>query len=75
MIFFFGEEKYQILNIILYIIVYIVNSFFSLVFNEIFILNFCSLSYNTKKYIEKREKADIRVSTNSINQSIHSSSE
>ena len=73
--FFFGEEKYQILNIILYIIVYIVNSFFSLVFNEIFILNFCSLSYNTKKYIEKREKADIRVSTNSINQSIHSSSE
>ena len=70
---FFGEENYLLINIIIYCLIYIINSFFSLVFNEIFILNFWSLNYNTKKYIEKRERDDILLSTKNINLSIYSS--
>ena len=54
----FGKNKYQAGNIILYSLIYLINLFFSLVFNEIIILNFCGLEFNTKIKIEKREKKD-----------------
>ena len=44
--------------LILYILIYIINIFFSLVFNEIIILNIFNLNYNTKKYIKKREREE-----------------
>ena len=36
------------------IIAYLINMFFILVFNEIIILNFWKLDYNTKKRIQQR---------------------
>ena len=54
----FGKNNYQTENIILYSLIYLINLFFSLIFNEIIILNFCGLDFNTKIKIEKREKND-----------------
>ena len=70
---FFTNSHYDIFDIIVYMIIYIINFFFSLVFNEIIILNFCNLSYNIKKNIEKREIEDIFYATQNSNQSIVSS--
>ena len=45
-------------NIALFSVIFI-NLICSLIFNEIFILKFCKLEYNTKKYIKERAENDI----------------
>ena len=52
----FDSSDFKNMLLILYIFIYIINIFFSLVFNEIIILNIFNLNYNTKKYIKTREK-------------------
>ena len=52
------EEFYSTVNIIIFSMAYIINFFCSLVFNEVIILNFCGLDYNTKKRIQQRMKTD-----------------
>ena len=45
-------------NIILFTISFLINFFFCLVFNEVIILNFKKLDYNTRKRIKERAKKD-----------------
>ncbi len=68
--FLTDNSNYKTVDIIIYMITYIIILFFSLVFNEIIILNFCNLSYNIKKNIEKRELEDIFYTTRNSNLSI-----
>ena len=54
-----SEHKfYSTVNVIFFSIAYLINIFCTLVFNEVLILNFCKLDFNTKKRIEERMKAD-----------------
>ena len=46
-------------NIALFSVIFLINLICSLIFNEIFILKFCKLEYNTKKYIKERAENDI----------------
>ena len=46
-------------NIALFSVIFFINLICSLIFNEIFILKFCKLEYNTKKYIKERAENDI----------------
>ena len=48
------EEFYKTTNVIIFTIAYIINFFCCLVFNEVLILNFWKLDYNTKKRIQER---------------------
>jgi hypothetical protein len=52
------KEEYQIEQDITFFTLYPIIIFFVFVFNEIIILDFCGLSYNTRLFIEKREEAD-----------------
>ena len=52
------EDKYNNYEMITFYILYPILIFFVLVFNEIIILNFCKLSYNTKLNIMQREKKE-----------------
>lgn len=61
--YFFKGEKYKVADVILYSLVYIFNTIFVLIFNEIIILNFCGLEYNIKKNIEIREKFDLMLAS------------
>ena len=56
---YFSGTNYKKSDVIIYSLIYIINIFFSLVFNEIIILNFCNMNYNTKKYIERREREEM----------------
>ena len=57
-----GENDfYSNTNAVIFIIGYIINFCFILVFNEVVILNICDLDYNTKKRIRKREKKDANI--------------
>ena len=49
-----GDEFYSTVNIVIFSISYFINFFCCLVYNEVIILNFCGLDYNTKKRIKKR---------------------
>ena len=40
------------------------NIFFFIIFNEVLILNFCGLDYNTNKRIKQREKKEYDQSEN-----------
>ena len=55
------DEFYSIINIIIFSFSYFINIFCCLVFNEVLILNFCKLDFNTKKRIEERMKIDEKV--------------
>ena len=64
-------DKFKIGQIITFCILYPVLIFAVLVFNEVIILKFCGLNYNTEKYILEREKKeaeteDSRLSLNSL---------
>ena len=61
------DYKYE--DILLYCFVYVINFFFCLVFNEIIIIKFWNIDYNTKKNIEKREKEDTLLTSQSTYQS------
>ena len=60
--FFFRENSFKILDIIIYCIVYILNIFLSLILNEMIILNFWGLNKFTKKKIQERERKDTLLS-------------
>ena len=45
-------------NVVLYPIGYIIVLFGSLIYNEVFILNFCDLNKNTKKFVEMRQNIE-----------------
>jgi hypothetical protein len=53
------DERYDIVQKITFYVSYPILIFIVLVFNEIIILNFCGLNYNTKNKIKEREKNDI----------------
>jgi len=62
------DESYNIVQKITFYVLYPILIFIVLVFNEVIILNFWGLSYNTKAKIREREKSDI--DTNIINQDL-----
>jgi len=53
-----NKEFYSTNNIIIFSIAFFINIFCCLVFNEVVILNFCKLDYNTAKRIREREFKD-----------------
>ena len=60
------EEFHSTVNIIIISISYFINFICALIFNEMIILNFCGLGYNTKKKIEERIKAESQKNENSL---------
>ncbi len=62
----FSDKDYSKGQIISFIILYPILFFSILVFNEIIILNFCGLNYNTKMEIMEREKYDLKNNENSF---------
>ena len=52
------EGFYNEVNIVIFSISFAINFFCCLVFNEVIILNFCGLDYNTKKRINQRVNND-----------------
>ena len=54
------DKKY----LIFYILGYLIYISACLIINEIIILNFCGLSENTKKFIEKRQKEETKLLNN-----------
>ena len=56
-----NDEYYSTLNIIIFSICYFINLFCIIIFNEVLILNFCGMDYNTKKRIQQRERNDSEV--------------
>ena len=59
-----NQDSYELGQKITFCIFYPFMIFAVLVFNEIIILNFWGLSYNTKYYIMEREKIDINSLSN-----------
>ena len=55
-----GDEFYSTVNVVIFSISYFINFCCCLIFNEVVILNFCGMDYNTKKRIKERTKIDIR---------------
>ena len=53
-----NDEFYSTSNAIIFSIGYFINICCIIIFNEIVILNFCRMDYNTKKRIQQREKND-----------------
>ena len=53
-----NDEFYSAVNIAIFSIAFFINFFCCLVFNEVIILNFCGLDYNTKKRIQERVSKD-----------------
>lgn len=51
-----NNNFYSTINCIIFSVCFLLNIFFILIFNEIIILNFCNLDYNTSKRIKEREK-------------------
>ena len=58
---------YSTVNIVIFSICYFINFFCCLVFNEVIILNFWGLDYNTKKRINERIKKENRETENERN--------
>ena len=54
-----NDDFYSLNNIILFSIASFINFVCTLIFNEVIILNFCGLDYNTRKRIQQRESKDI----------------
>ena len=52
------DEFYSTVNVMIFSIVFCINFFCCLVFNEVIILNFWSLDYNKKKRIRERVGID-----------------
>lgn len=58
----FPGHKYEIMEKVTFGLLYPIIIFFSLVFNEIIILNFCNLSFNTRYNIMIRQELDKKKS-------------
>lgn len=63
----FFKLKYKLRNIVIYGIIYILNIFFFLVYDEIIILNFWNLNKYTKIMIQEREEMESTKSEHSLN--------
>ena len=61
------KDFYSPINITIFSISYFINFCCCLIFNEVVILNFCGMDYNTKKRIKERTKIDIRNTSIDIN--------
>ena len=59
---YFSGIKYESIYIIIYSIIYIINLFLFLVYDEIIILKFWDMDKYTKKMIERRESIDTNLS-------------
>ena len=57
-----NEEFCNTINIVIFSISYFINFFCCLVFNEVIILNFCGLDYNTNKRINERSLKESKES-------------
>ena len=57
------DPFYSTNNIVIFSVFAFVNLCFCLVFNEVVILNFCKLDYNTKKRIEERQRDESKKTT------------
>jgi hypothetical protein len=55
-----NKEFYKTHNVIIFSIFAFINFCCCLVFNEVVILNFCNLDYNTKKRIQERQRRESR---------------
>ena len=55
------ESFYKTENIVIFSVGCFINFCCSLVFNEVVILNFCGLDYNTKKRIQQRQRTESRL--------------
>ena len=53
-----NDDFYKTTNIVIFSIAFFINLFLCLVFNEVIILNFLGLDYNTNKRILEREYTD-----------------
>ena len=56
-----NDGIFTTVNIIIFFISFSINFFCCLVFNEVIILNFFGLDYNTKKRIQKRMDKDSEI--------------
>ena len=56
------DEFYSTVNIIIFSICYFINLFCIFVFNEVIILNFCKMDYNTKKSVQQRVEKETNIS-------------
>ena len=56
-----SDEFFSSINISIFTIAYLINFFCCLVFNEVIILNFWKLDYNTKKRIRERMNLDTQL--------------
>ena len=54
-----SDFLFKEINIIIFSIIFFINLICSLIFNEIIILKFCTLEYDTKKYINERAQLDV----------------
>ena len=54
-----GKDFYSTINIVIFSIAFFINFFCTLIFNEVLIINFWNLDYNTKKRIQQREIQEI----------------
>ena len=72
--FILGNNEYETRDIIIYGIVYILNIFCFLVYDEIIILNIWDLNKYTKHIIQKRETIDMDLSMKSKNEILDLSS-
>ena len=61
-----NEEEFYSDNLIVISVCYIIIFFFCLVFNEVIILNFCGLDFNTRKKISEREKEEYNYIKNNV---------
>ena len=55
------ESFYKTENIVIFSVGCFINFCCCLVFNEVVILNFCGLDYNTKKRIQQRQRTESRL--------------
>jgi hypothetical protein len=58
-----NKEFYKTHNVVIFSIVAFINFCCCLVFNEVVILNFCNLDYNTNKRIQERQRHESKQTT------------
>ena len=52
------DDFYSTSNIVIFSIIFFINLFCCLIFNEVIILNFWKLDYNTRKRIQERQSVE-----------------
>ena len=62
-----SAEFYSTLNIVIFSISFFINFFCCLIFNEVIIINYLGLDFNTKKRIQERVNKDENNLKNELN--------